>query len=312
MKAAVFHGVGNLRVDGNYADPEPGPNDVLLRVAACGICGTDRHIMHGEFTAVPPVIIGHECSGEVLSVGDRVTTLAPGDRIAIDPNMPCGLCRPCRRGQVHLCQNLRALGVDVDGGFAELMVAPEQQCYRLPGEVTLEEGAMAEPVACCMRGIDRAGIAPGDRVAVIGPVAERRQMALELGADAVVDPSEEDPLKPGGALEGGADVVLEAVGSEATTGQAVEWAAEGGTVVWFGVTPPGETVAIEPNLVFRKELTIRGARINPFTHARAIAAMASGQVNVAPLLSRMIPLEDLARILEEPAGADIKTLVIPR
>jgi len=83
-------------------------------------------------------------------------------------------------------------------------------------------------------------------------------------------------------------------------------------VVWFGVTPPGETVAIEPNLVFRKELTIRGARINPFTHARAIAAMASGQVNVAPLLSRMIPLEDLARILEEPAGADIKTLVIPR
>ncbi|MGC9359631.1 MAG: zinc-dependent alcohol dehydrogenase family protein [Anaerolineae bacterium] len=336
MKAAVFHRVGDLRVDADYPDPEPGRNDVLLRVAACGICGTDRHIMHGEFTAAPPVIIGHECSGEVLAVGDGVTTLAPGDRVAIDPNMPCGLCRPCRRGQIHLCQNLRALGVDVDGGFAELMVAPEQQCFRLLDQVTLEEGAMAEPVACCMRGIDRAGIAPGDRVAVIGggaigqilaqlaraagaswlvlsdPVAERRQMALELGADAVVDPLSEDQLAPGGALEGGADVVLEAVGSVPTTGQAVDWAAEGGTIVWFGVTPPGKKVAIEPNLVFRKELTIRGARINPFTHARAIAAMAAGQVKVALLLSRRIPLEELAAVLEEPAGADIKTLVIPR
>lgn len=336
MKAAVFHRVGDLRVDAHYADPEPGPDGILLRVAACGICGTDRHIMHGEFTAVPPVIIGHECSGEVLAVGDGVTTLAPGDRVAIDPNMPCGLCRPCRRGQIHLCQNLRALGVDLDGGFAELMVAPEQQCLRLPEQVILEEGAMAEPVACCVRGIDRATIAPGDRVAVIGggaigqilaqlaraagaswlvlsdPVAERRQTALELGADAVVNPLSEDPLAPGGVLEGGADVVLEAVGSVPTTGQAVDWAAEGATVVWFGVTPPGQRVPIEPNLVFRKELTIRGARINPFTHARAIAAMAAGQVNVAPLLSRRIPLKELATALEEPAGADIKTLVIPQ
>jgi L-iditol 2-dehydrogenase len=336
MKAAVFYGVGDLRVDPGYVDPKPGPKDVLLRVAACGICGTDRHIMHGEFTAIPPVIIGHECSGEVISVGDGVTTLAPGDRVAIDPNMPCGLCRPCRRGQIHLCQDLRALGVDVDGGFAEFMVSPEKQCYRLPDQVTLEEGAMAEPVACCMRGIDRAGISPGDRVAVIGggaigqilaqlaraagaswlmlsdPVAERRQMALDLGADAVVDPLSENPLTPGGALEGGADVVLEAVGSVATTGQAVNWATEGGTIVWFGVTPPGEKVAVEPNLIFRKELTIHGARINPFTHARAIEAMAAGQVNVAPLLSRRIPLERLSWALAEPAGADIKTLVIPQ
>jgi len=335
MKAAVFYGLGDLRFEADRSDPMPGPDDVLLRVAACGICGTDRHIMHGEFDTVPPVIIGHECAGEVLATGDDVTPLAPGDRVAIDPNMPCGLCRPCRRGQVHLCQHLRALGVDVDGGFAELMVAPERQCYLLPGNVSLEEGAMAEPVACCLRGIDQAGIAPGDRVAVIGggaigqilaqlaraagaswlvlsdPVPERREMAQSLGVDAVVDPTRQDPLVPGGALEGGADVVLEAVGSVATTRQAVAWAAEGGTVVWFGVTPPGQVVEVEPNLVFRKELTIRGARINPFTHARALAAMAAGQVSVAPLLSRRISLNELAHALEEPAGAHIKTLVVP-
>jgi len=335
MKAAVFYGVGDLRVEADHRDPRPGPQDVLLHVAACGICGTDRHIMHGEFDTVPPVIIGHECSGQVLAVGEGVTTLAPGDRVAIDPNMPCGMCRPCRRGQVHLCQHLTAVGVDMDGGFAELMVAPEAQCYRLPEGVSLEEGAMAEPVACCLRGIDQAGISVGDRVAVIGggaigqilvqlaraagaswlvlsdPVAERRTMALSLGVDAVVDPTREDPLAAGGTLEGGADVVLEAVGSIRTTRQAVTWAAEGGTVIWFGVTPPGDLAEIEPNLVFRKELTIRGARINPFTHARALDAMAAGQVNVAPLLSRRIALEELAKALEEPAGAAIKTLVIP-
>jgi 2-desacetyl-2-hydroxyethyl bacteriochlorophyllide A dehydrogenase len=335
MKAAVFYGVGDLRVESDRREPSPGPGDVLLEVAACGICGTDRHIMHGEFDTVPPVIIGHELSGEVVAVGAGVTSLAVGDRVAIDPNMPCGMCRPCRRGKVHLCQNLSALGVDRDGGFAELMVAPEQQCYRLPEGVSLEEGAMAEPVACCLRGIDQAGIVPGDRVAVIGggaigqilaqlaraagaswlvlsdPVAERREMALGLGADAVVDPTQEDPLARHGVLEGGADIVLEAVGSARTTRQAVAWAAEGGTVIWFGVTPPGDMVEVEPNLVFRKELTIRGARINPFTHARALDAMAAGQISVAPLLSRRIALEELPRTLEEPVGASIKTLVIP-
>lgn len=335
MKAAVFYGVRDLRIEVDRPQPRPGAGEVLLEVAACGICGTDRHIMHGEFDTVPPVIIGHELSGEVVAVGDGVTNLAVGDRVAIDPNMPCGMCRPCRRGKVHLCQNLSAIGVDVDGGFAELMVTPEQQCYRLPEGVSLEEGAMAELVACCMRGIDQAGISMGDRVAVIGggaigqilaqlaraagaswlvlsdPVAERREMALSLGADAVVDPTREDPLIAGGVLEGGADVVLEAVGSVPTARQAVAWAAEGATVVWFGVTPPGELAAIEPNLVFRKELTIRGARINPFTHARALDVMAAGQVRVAPLLSRRIALEELAQTLEEPAGATIKTLVIP-
>ena len=335
MKAAVFYGVGDLRVEGERPDPQPATGEVLIQVAACGICGTDRHIMHGEFDTVPPVIIGHELSGTVVAVGDGVTTLRAGDRVAIDPNMPCGMCRPCRRGKVHLCQHLSALGVDMDGGFAERMVAPEQQCYLLPDAVSLEEGAMAEPVACCLRGIDQAGILLGDRVAVIGggaigqilaqlaraagaswlvlsdPVAERRDMALRLGADVVVDPTGDDPLAPGGALEGGADVVLEAVGSVPTTRQAVAWAAEGGTVVWFGVTPPGDLVQVEPNLIFRKELTIRGARINPFTHARALDAMASGQVRVGPLLSRRIGLDELARTLEEPAGAAVKTLVIP-
>jgi threonine dehydrogenase-like Zn-dependent dehydrogenase len=333
MRAAVFHGIGDLRIV-SVPDPSPGPGEVLLRVAACGICGTDRHIMHGEFATNPPVIIGHEFAGQVLAVGEGVLDLAPGDAVAIDPNIACGVCRPCRRGQVHMCRNLTAVGVNLDGGFAELAVVPRPQAYLLPAGVSLLAGAMVEPLSCCVHGIDLAGIRPGDTVAVIGggmigqllaqlarlggaaklvlsdPVAPRRAMAQALGIE-VIDPREVDPLAVGGLLEGGADVVIEAVGSAATTRQAVAWAAPGGTVLWFGVTPPGITVPIEPNEVFQKELTIRGARINPFTHARAVALLASGQLRIEPLVTRTIGLDELPTVLEEPPGQDTKIVVVP-
>ena len=334
MRAAVFHGVGDLRIE-ERPELAVGSGQVLVKVAACGVCGTDRHILHGEFETFPPVIIGHEFAGEVVRVGEGVGDLRPGDRVAVDPNMPCGICRPCRRGQIHLCQNLRALGVDWDGGFAELCCVPRAQCYTLPQGVALREGAMTEPLACCLRGIQQAAIRPGDVVAVIGggaigqmlaqlarqagaarvvlsePVAERREMALSLGADQVIDPARDDPLAAGGALAGGADVVIEAVGSRATTAQALTWAAPGGTVLWFGVTPPGHLIEVEPNLIFRKELTIAGARINPFTHGAAVDLLASGRIRVAPLITQTIPLEALPEVLARPAGGEIKTLVIP-
>ena len=334
MRAAVFHGVGDLRIEERPV-PTAGPGQILLRVAACGICGTDRHILHGEFETVPPVIIGHEFSGEVVEVGKGITDLSAGDKVAIDPNMPCGICRPCRRGQIHLCEQLRAVGVDWDGGFAEFCSVPRAQCYRLPEGVSLQEGAMTEPLACCLRGIDQAAIRPGDIVAVIGggaigqmlaqlarysgaarvvlsePVAQRRDMALSLGADAVIDPGIDEPLAVDGPLAGGADVVIEAVGSRTTTRQALEWAAPGATVLWFGVTPPGHTIEVEPNLVFRKELVIKGARINPFTHQRALDMLASGRIRVAPLITRTIALEALPDTLAAPVGQDVKTLVVP-
>ncbi len=334
MKAAVFYSPGDLRIE-ERADPQVGAGQILLRVAACGICGTDRHIYHGEFATTPPVILGHEYAGQVVDVGKGVVDLKPGDYVAVDPNMPCGMCHPCRRGKVHLCENLRALGVDLDGGFAHYCVAPQTQCYRLPSSVSPLEGAMTEPLACCLHGIDQANIQAGDTVAVIGggaigqmlmqlarqrgaarlvlsdPIAARREMALALGADAVVDPLCEDATAPGGVLAGGADVVIEAVGSTATAAQAIEWATSGGTVLWFGVTPPGQMVTIEPNLIFRKELVIRGARINPFTHSRALAMLASGQIKVKPLITRTISLDELPRVLREPPGQDVKTVVIP-
>jgi len=333
MKAAVFYGPGDLRVEERPV-PEVGPGQVLLRVAACGICGTDYHIYHDEFPTSPPVIIGHEFSGQVVALGAKVDGLAPGDNVAVDPNMACGACRPCRRGQINLCENNAAVGVLRDGGFAEFCVVPRRQCHLLPKSVSLLQGAMTEPLACCVHGIDMAGIRPGDTVVVIGggaigqmlaqlarlrgaaplllsePIPDRREMALSLGVDAVIDPLNEDPLAPGGALERGADVVIEAVGSVTTTKQSIDWAAPGATVLWFGVTPPGQTIPVEPNLVFRKELTIRGALINPHTHHPALALLASGRIRVDPLITRTIGLDDLPGVLREKPGRDVKTIVV--
>jgi 2-desacetyl-2-hydroxyethyl bacteriochlorophyllide A dehydrogenase len=334
MKAAVFHGIGDVRVT-EAPQPLPGPDQVAIRVHACGICGTDRHIYHGEFSTRPPVIIGHEYAGVVTAIGEGVKRLCPGDRVAIDPNMSCGQCAPCRRGQVHMCRHLRALGVDTDGGFAEYSVAPEAQCYLLPQSVSLLEGAMTEPLACCVHGMDLAGVRSGDTVAIIGggaigqimaqlarlqgaglvvvsdPAEARRRMALELGADIVIDPASEDPLCPGGLLEDGAHVVIEAVGTASTNAQAFDWAARAGTVLWFGVTPPGQTVTVHPNLVFEKELTIRGARINPHTHVRAIALLGSGRLTVAPLITLQAPLDELPGLLAARSGDHIKTVILP-
>jgi len=334
MRAVVFEAPGEIAVR-ERAIPQPLTDEVLIRVAACGICGTDRHIMHGEFATRPPVVIGHEYAGTVVAVGPGVADLCEGDHVAVDPNIVCGQCRPCLRGQVHMCRNLTALGVNQDGGFAEYAIAPRKQCHRLPAGVSLRDGAMVEPLACCIHGMDLAGVRTGDRVAVIGGgaigqllaqlarlsgaatvlvsdmVAARRKLARELGADLVWDPADGDPTQCGGPLEGGVDVVIEAVGSRITNSQAIAWAAPGGTVLWFGVTPPGHLVEVEPNLIFERELRIQGARINPFTHGRAVDLLAARRVNVAPLITLEIGLEALPGELANPSPNQTKIVVIP-
>ncbi len=144
------------------------PLTLLVRVAASGICGTDPHILHGLYPANFPLIPGHEYAGVVEAVGDAVDGFAPGDHVAVDPNILCGRCYFCRRGKVHLCKNLVALGVNIPGGFAEHCVVPSSQAYKSPKSLPLAHAALAEPVACCLRGVDLAEITSGDRVAIFG------------------------------------------------------------------------------------------------------------------------------------------------
>ena len=171
MKAAVFYGKGDIRVDEHYPMPAVGPESVLIQVKACGVCGTDVHIYGGAQGATecnPPVILGHEFSGVVTQVGSAVTRVKVGDHVTVNPNISCDACDQCRRGNPHFCDSMAATGVNYDGGFAEYCAVLERQVFKVPEGVPFEEAALCEPVACALHGIDLCGIKPGDTVMVIG------------------------------------------------------------------------------------------------------------------------------------------------
>lgn len=315
--------------------------EVLLKVAACGICGTDVHIYHGDkgsAEVTPPVILGHELSGTVAQVGAGVTRLKPGDRVAVDPNRYCGDCHYCNIGKKQLCSNLFAVGVNRDGGFAEYCYVPEDQCYPLSDRVPLEYGAMAEPLACCLHGIDRAKIRLGDTVLVIGggaigllmvqlakqsgaslvilsePAAVRRETGRQIGVDGVIDPSREDVPERLRQLTGadGVDVVIECVGNTAATAQAFSAAKRGATILLFSVPKAGAIHPLSLEEVYQKELTILGSMINPDTHQRAVDLINRGRIQLEPIITHRFPLEQVKEaILMQMSGQAVKVMVEP-
>ena len=214
MKSAVFYGKHDMRIEQSPM-PSCGEREVLIRVMCCGVCGTDVHIYEGDKGAAdttPPTILGHEFSGIVEQAGPAVEGVKPGDRVCVDPNQLCGSCYYCRSGIGHFCERMTGIGTTVNGGFAQYCAVNASQVYRLADTTSFEEGAMAEPVACCLHGIDECSLAPSSRVLVIGggmiglimvqlarlagacrvallePVAEKREMGLRLGADTAIDP----------------------------------------------------------------------------------------------------------------------------
>lgn len=336
MKSVVFQEANQLAVEDRPV-PEVGEYDALVKVHACGVCGTDIHIFHGEHIVKFPVVPGHEFSGEVVGVGSKVGNVVVGDRVTIDPNIVDQTCYFCRRGQVNLCENLTAVGVNFDGGFAEFCRMAAVQAYKVPDSVSLDEAAMAEPLACCIHGIDQANIVPGSTVVVLGagsvgliliqlariggagriivsePDERKRHLAAQLGADVQVDPTKQDVAAEVTELTRvGADIVIESAGRLETAELAVKLARRGGTVLQFGVVSPDELARISPYDVYYKELTIRGSFVNPFTHARAVELLASKQVDVMPLITHRFPLDDAAKALETAQGRDaIKVLLVP-
>jgi 2-desacetyl-2-hydroxyethyl bacteriochlorophyllide A dehydrogenase len=320
MRAAVFPVPEECEIVQREA-PAPAEHEALVRVHACGVCGTDAHIYRGRFPARFPLIAGHEFAGVVEEVGSSVSFLQPGDRVAVDPNIYCGSCRPCRRGLTHLCRNLSAVGVTRDGGFATHCVVPARQCHTVTSEMPFEVAALAEPVACCVHGIDRAGIVSGDVVLLLGAgtiglvllqlarlqgaaltvVSEldpgKRELAKGLGATRVVDPAAEDLEQAVEDMSDGSgpDVVIECVGAGATAQQACDLAGEGGRVLLFGVAPEEAEITISPYRVYRNEIAITGSFTNPFTQSRALALLASGRLQIEGLISHRLPLDEVPR-----------------
>jgi len=338
MQAARLNAIGAMRIE-SVPQPVPGPGELLVRLAATGICGSDRHMFRGEYPTALPVTLGHEFCGIVEARGEGAGRIPIGAKITGDPNIACGHCPACRMGRPNLCHNLTAIGVFRDGGFADYLVMPEGQAFELPADLDPIRGAFSEPLACCLHGLDVARIAPGNSVAVLGGGVigmlmvqlarlagaqtvvlstrqqPRRQLALEIGATHAVDPGTgalvEAIAGPHGIVPGGVDVVLECAGVPETFRQSLALARRGGAVVIFGVMPQGEIVGVEPfDLLFR-ELRVEGAYLNPQTHARAAAMVASGVLELDRLVSRTISLAELPGVLgAPPAFGEIKTVVV--
>ena len=318
---------------------ELGADEVLVKVAACGVCGTDVHIYHGSKGSAevnPPIILGHEFAGVVVEVGSQADQLTVGDHVTIDPNIYCGKCHFCRVGKKQLCENLKAIGVTVNGGFAEYCYVPQSQCFKLKPQVLLRHGAMAEPLACCLHGIDRAGIRAGDTVCVIGggaigllmvqltklagasrvilsePVEYRRKTGMQIGADGIIDPFHEEPAKRMTELLGtqGADVVIECVGNEADITQAFHVAKPGAAVLLFSVPKAGTYYRLSLEDIYQKELRIEGSKINPDTHERAVELINSNRICFDPIITHSYPVDSVEKaILKQMSDDSIKVIV---
>ncbi len=326
MKTAVFYGKHDIRVEKRPVR-EPGPEEICIRVKACGICGTDMHIFEGDKGAAdctPPTILGHEFSGVVEQVGSMVTDFVPGDRVCIDPNCTCGGCSYCNSGLAHFCTHMTGTGTTADGGFAQFCTVNRKQVYRLADSVSFEEGAMAEPLSCCLHGIDLCELRPGSTVVVIGggmigllmlqlarisgaarvilsePVAQKREIGKKLGADLCLDPNEGTlcaMLKSHGIDR--ADAVIECVGKPATIEQAIEAAGKRSVVMLFGLTKPDAEVPVKPFTLFEKEVVLKASYINPYTMPRAVELINSGRIDVHSMVQPVQPLEQLGSILSD-------------
>jgi L-iditol 2-dehydrogenase len=335
VRALRFERLGSVNVRA-VPEPTPGHGELLVRVTRAGICGTDRHLVSGDYPSAPPVTLGHELEGTVVDMGPGCS-VTPGARLAIDPNISCLKCRYCRMGLVAHCVDLRAIGIHRDGGLAELVAVPERQAHELPADLPDGFGALCEPLACCVRAADHAAIRPGDSVAVLGGgvigqllcqlarlaggdvilvtrQAGKRALAESLGATASVDPAISDVVEAisgsSGLVPGGVDVAFEAAGVEATLLQAIAVVRRAGRVVIVGAAPNSITVPISPFDLFARELLVVGSYLNPLTHGRAVQLVASGALDLEPLISKTIDLRDVPDMLSHPpATGEIKVQV---
>lgn len=328
MLATRLFNVGDIRtVDVPVPTAEPG--DIVVKIEAAGICGTDRHLFKGEFPSVAGTTLGHEFSGIVVDAG--ASTLSVGTRVTCDPNTWCGACYQCQKGRVNLCMNNVATGIGRDGGFAEYCAFPAHKAHVLPPGLDPLSGAFCEPLACTLHGMDIAAAKSGERVLIIGGgvigllavqlarlaggdvmlltrSASKQQLGRALGAE-LIAASEADVLEH---WPEGADLVVECAGVEATVAMSPRLTRAGGRIVVLGVLPDGAKVSIEPfDLLFR-EIQMHFSFLNPFTHARAARMIADGAIDVSALITRRISLQDVPQVIANSAPeGEVRAIVVP-
>ncbi|MGO1052181.1 zinc-dependent alcohol dehydrogenase family protein [Crossiella sp. CA198] len=329
MKAAVITGVGQVEVT-TVPDPTPGPREVVVEVSACGLCGTDLHILQGEFAPTLPVIPGHEFAGVVVETGKDVTEVRAGDRVAVDPSLYCHECRYCRLGRNNLCERWAAIGVTNPGGAAQFAVAPVANCVKLPEHVRTEDAALIEPLSCAVRGYDILNSQLASRVLIYGS-GTMGLMMLELGKRTGAASIEMVDLNPdrlataqqlgvtGTATNAdeldrprGWDVVIDATGNEKAIQDGLGRVAKGGTFLQFGVSDYSARAVIEPYKIYNQEITITGSMAVLHSYERAADLFAAGVLDPEIFISHRLPLADYAEALESfRRGEGRKIQVLP-
>ncbi len=295
--------------------PNLGANDVLIEVKNAGICGTDLHIWHGSYAlAQYPLVPGHEFSGVVGQIGEKVTTTKVGERVTADPNLPCNHCYFCQKRQFNQCLNLKAVGVTRDGGFAQYVVVPESAVFPI-GKLSFAAAAMLEPLACVVWGLKQVQIQAGDsmlifgagpmgmlmlqavkhagaaQVVVIDREESRLKLARDLGANATVNANAFDLASAHELSPHGFDIVADATGIPKVIEGGFQYLRSGGKFWVFGVAPDKALVAISPYEVFRRDLKIIGSFALNKTFHESIALVQGGAVKLEPLISHQLPLE---------------------
>jgi L-iditol 2-dehydrogenase len=315
MKALVYEGAWQMPLR-EIETPEPGPGDVIVTVQAVGVCGSDVHGFMGVTgRRKPPIVMGHEFTGLVSAVGSAVDQHKSGDRVVVQPLIPCGRCDSCRAGRWNICRYRSGLGMNVNGAYADMVRVPEQLLYPLPGELSWEHGALSEPLAVALHAVNMTSIQLLESLVIVGagtiglltllaarlrgvsPIivtdlnVHRLEMARRLGADVVVNAAEEDPVAVVQAhTDGkGAHAVIEAVGASVAVKQSLAVVRDGGHVTWIGNSQPEVTLNMQQ--VVTRELTIRGTYGFNQEFGQAIEAIRLGKIDVAPLIEKVAPLD---------------------
>lgn len=334
MFAPIFKGEGRLEYEERPVPQIEQPDQVLVKIEACGICGTDLNILAvpPAHKATPNIIIGHEGVGVVEAVGDGITALRPGDRVVIAPRLTCGQCQYCRRGLDNQCTNYSTIGTTIDGAFAPYLRAPQSALYKISANVPRDDAAFFEPLSCVVGSVARTPIQAGDNVAIIGAgpmgllfaqtyrllgagrviVADispyRLGFAEEIGMDVALNSAQVDlPQAVQEITELGADVVVDAVGNQ--MGTAIKLARRGGQVILFGLRPH-DNPPVNQYTITRYDLTIHGTFVglNPFE--QTIQLLESRRLQPSQLITHHVPLSQLAHGVElMRSGQGMKVLV---
>ena len=340
MKAAFLYKPGDICIE-EMDIPVPKDDEALIRIKAVGVCGSDVHFYEvgriGDFVVTDPLILGHECAGEVVGVGKDVKTVKVGDKVAIEAGVPCRKCEFCRLGRYNLCADVTFLATPpFHGAFCEYIAHPEDFLFKLPDNMSFEEGAMIEPLAVGIYAAERGDVNIRDTVAIIGAgpiglmtlqavrargatevlITEvepfRLDFAKKLGASLAINAREEDPVQK--ILEytnGGADVVMEAIGLPETIGQSIKVAKPGAIIVWIGM-PTVDDIPIRAVEAICKDVDIRGIFRYANAYPPAIRLVSSGEIDVKSMITTRFALDQVQEALEYPGkhtGSCIKVMV---